>query len=241
MIDSDLQSYVESGFRTVNGMTSGIAMKVMADVLSHQNASGITGPLVEIGSFEGRTFVLLAKLACGSLVATIDSFRHPDANQIERFRSTLDLFQVDRQTVVEMKATSLNISPPMLMEKIKTKARFFHIDGGHRYADVMHDLILANACLKEDGVLCLDDVLHPYYIGLTLAVHDFLRATPALKVFAMVDRESIVAASKYLVCHEKHFERYRSLVETTYASQIRSTRADLMAYTCPIIVHDNTD
>ncbi len=89
--------------------------------------------------------------------------------------------------------------------------------------------------MHEDAVICMDDVLHPYYPGLTLAAHDYLRSNPELAVFAVIDRESIVAASKYLICRKEKIKYYQDFIEKKFSDKLRKVRGDFFTNKALII------
>ena len=51
-------------------------------------------------------------------------------------------------------------------------------------------------------------MLHPGYPILALTVHAFLDANPDWRVLAIIDREDIVGAAKYLLCRRPAIDRY---------------------------------
>lgn len=230
------QNYIESHFSAVKGMSSVISAQVCVELLGFQSSAGISGPIVEIGSFEGRMFVALALASApDEKVYALDTFVFPDESQLDRFRENIKRYGVDPSRVVEKKGNSIDISPLPLKRELGKEARFIHIDGDHRYNGVMHDLMLSHGVMHEDAIICMDDVLHPYYPGLTLAAHDYLKSNPDLAVFAVIDRESIVAASKYLICKRKKLEYYQEFVESKFAHIVRKAKGDFITNRALII------
>jgi len=60
----------------------------------------------------------------------------------------------------------------------------------------------------DGGVIVLDDMLHPGYPSLYLAVHRYLAQHPEMTVLAIIDRETIVAQTKFVLCQTSWFKRY---------------------------------
>uniref|UniRef100_UPI0038F6D5A8 class I SAM-dependent methyltransferase n=1 Tax=Streptomyces niveiscabiei TaxID=164115 RepID=UPI0038F6D5A8 len=87
------------------------------------------------------------------------------------------------------------------------KLRFIHIDGEHSRVALSKDLALATACLAEGGLIVLDDMLHPGYPTLMVAVQDYLAANPDIVPLCIIDRETIVGATKFVLCQRDWFER----------------------------------
>ena len=90
---------------------------------------------------------------------------------------------------------------------------------------MLHDLRLAKAALHGQGVICLDDVLHPLYPALTVAATDWLKANPEFSLFAIVDRESFAAACKFLICRREHAEGYRDALIASAPEHVMKHRA----------------
>ena len=63
--------------------------------------------------------------------------------------------------------------------------------------------------LHPQGIVCLDDMLHPCYPMMTSAVFDYFTRHPEMRLLAVIDREDIVAAAKFLLCRADALERYQ--------------------------------
>ena len=81
-----------------------------------------------------------------------------------------------------------------------SQARFIHVDGEHTPECLSQDLELAHAVLNPRGVMVLDDMLHPGYPTLITTVLAYLERHPQMRVMAILDRESITAAAKFVIC-----------------------------------------
>src|SRR5207247_8213866 len=62
-----------------------------------------------------------------------------------------------------------------------------------------------------------DDMLHPGYPTLITAVLDYLSRHPEMRVMCIVDRESITAAAKFLLCRIDAAARYEQNLMTSFA------------------------
>ncbi len=89
---------------------------------------------------------------------------------------------------------------------------------------------LATAVAAPDGVLALDDMLHPIYPTLALTVHAFLDAEPDWRVLAIIDREDIVGAAKYLLCRKPAVAGYEAWLRAAFAAHVLPMDADFGAY-----------
>jgi hypothetical protein len=76
----------------------------------------------------------------------------------------------------------------------------------------------------------LDDMLHPGYPTLALTVHAFLDANPDWRVLAIVDREDIVGASKYLLCRRPAVGGYAAWLRGAFPAYVWPMAADFVTY-----------
>ena len=113
--------------------------------------------------------------------------------------------------------------------------RFLHIDGEHTAGHLASDLRLAAAVTAPDGVLALDDMLHPIYPTLALTVHAFLGAEPDWRVLAIIDREDIVGAAKYLLCRKRTAPGYEAWLRSAFAAHVLPMDADFESYRALVI------
>jgi Methyltransferase domain len=61
--------------------------------------------------------------------------------------------------------------------------RFFSIDGGHSAEHTINDLKFACDLISNSGVVILDDVFHPHWLGVTEGLCKFLTMSPSLMPF----------------------------------------------------------
>jgi predicted O-methyltransferase YrrM len=216
---ANVDRYVAQGYDEVKGMSSRIAATICGHLLRRQSEAGITGAIAEIGAFEGRFFIALAlALRSGETAVAIDLFTWPSPAVLDRFEAHLGRFGVDRTAVAIIKGDSADLTPDDIADASGGPVRFFHIDGEHSRAALTRDLDLALATLHPEGVICLDDMLHPGYPLLAVAVHDWLARNQEMRVFCIVDREDIVAAAKFLICRDEMFEFYQRDLMTSFPS-----------------------
>ena len=69
--------YVAEGYETVRGMSSRFAATICGHIIRRQSELGIAGDVAEVGTFEGRFFIAMARLisAFSSGAERSDSFR----------------------------------------------------------------------------------------------------------------------------------------------------------------------
>jgi hypothetical protein len=229
--------YLADGFDQVPGMSSRFSAAICARVLRRQSEAGVTGPVLEIGAFEGRFFIAMAlALEAGERAYGVDTFTWPDAAIEERFLANCRAHGVPPERFAAVKRDSLNIAPLELRNVADGKrVRFIHIDGDHGHESLAHDLALAQAVLHPQGVIALDDMLHPEFPLLVVAVHDHLKAHPRMRLFCVIDREDIVASAKFLLCPADAVALYEQDLMTRFAPFYYIMGGDALGHLCVVL------
>ena len=215
--DPAIDRYLNEGYESVRGMSSRFAAAICGHIVRRQREMGIAGDIAEIGTFEGRFFIALALgLAPGEKAVGFDLFDWPNEGVLQRMIDHCTRNGLDPARYVAWKANTRDITPAMLREKLPTKqVRFFHIDGEHEHIPLGVDLELAHAVMHPQGIIALDDMLHPGYPTLIVTVLDYLKRHPEMVVMCIIDREDIVAAAKFLICRKDAVALYeQELMET---------------------------
>lgn len=214
-------------------MSSLFAARILVGLLGRQTAAGLRGHVAEIGAFEGRLLIAMAHcLAEGERALAIDHFAWPDKGVRGRFEANLAAHGVPAGggRVVVHEGDSREMTPEGLTALVGGPVRLFHVDGEHTPGHLTSDLRLATAATLPDGIVALDDMLHPGYPTLALTVHAFLDAQPDWRVLAVVDREDIVGAAKYLLCRRPAVARYEAWLRGAFPAFVWGMRADFVAY-----------
>jgi Methyltransferase domain len=237
---SAVDTYLKAGFVTVPGMSSRFAAAICSGLMRIQTKLGVTGPIAEIGTFEGRFFIALAKaLQPGEIALGMDIFEWPNAQVIDRFEANCLKHGVAADQRRTWKCDSREVSPADLLKRLDgKKPRLFHIDGDHSRASLTKDLALATAVMAPDGLLVLDDMLHPGYPTLMVAVQEYLAAQPDMCVLAVIDRETIVAATKFVLCRRDWFKRYEAVLLEDFKANIWPLGADFEPHWCLVLSLD---
>lgn len=235
-----VDQYIANGYNAVVGMSSQFAAAICCGLLRIQSARGVKGPVVEIGPFEGRFFIALAKaLPAGETALGIDLFDWPNPQVQDRFAANCDKHGVTAERRMIWKADSRTMTPDQLLAKLGGKhPRFIHIDGEHSRKVLAGDLELATAVMDPAGILVLDDMLHPGYPTLMVAVHEYLERHPEMTVLAIIDRETIVAATKFVLCRKDWFKRYEEALLADYKDNVWPLGADFEPHWCLVLSLD---
>jgi hypothetical protein len=200
-------------------MSSRFAAAICGRLICRQSALGIAADLVEIGTFEGRFFIAMALLLQrGEHALGIDRFTWPDPGVYDRFLGNCARAGLPPNSYTAWRADTRMLTLTDLRARLPSGlARFVHVDGEHIPECLTQDLELAHAVLHPDGVIAVDDMLHPGYPTLITTVLDYLARHPEMRVLCIVDRESITAAAKFLICRIDRVALYEQDLMTTFA------------------------
>ncbi|MCZ8181858.1 MAG: class I SAM-dependent methyltransferase [Beijerinckiaceae bacterium] len=227
-----LDAYLARGYEEVRGMSSGFAASIAGHLIRRQSEMGIGGHLAEIGTFEGRFFIAMALgLKAGEHAIGVDVFTWPSEKVLDNLHAHCRRFGLGPAEYTAIKGNTRGMTGDDLLAPAGGGAiRFFHIDGEHDDANVTQDLDLAAPLMHPHGLICLDDMLHPGYPELTESVHRWLRAHPEWRVLAILDREDIVAAAKYVLCRVESVALYEKDLLEAFAAQVFPMGAECVGH-----------
>ncbi len=230
-------AYLASGYDSVVGMSSKFAAAVCGRLMRLQTAMGISGPIAEIGTFEGRFFIALGHaLEPGEVAVGIDLFDWPNPQVLDRFEANCTRHGLPTERRVTWKTDSRSMRPEDLLARAGgKKLRFFHIDGEHTRDALTRDLERAAAVMAPEGLIVLDDMLHPGYPTLMVALHLWLEKNPEWCPLAVLDRETIVAAPKFVLCRRDWFKRYEEPMLDIFKANIWPLGADFEPHWCLVL------
>ena len=121
----------------------------------------LRGQIVEIGCWEGRSTIALAKAAYPETVCAVDTWQGSKGEVSERIAARRDVYTIFMDNVKEL--TAGNVAPFRMTwqewfalndEPIK----FLHIDALHDYDDVKANIETALQFIVPGGIICGDDV-----------------------------------------------------------------------------------
>lgn len=231
-----LDAYLETGYERVRGMSSAFAASICGHMIRRQTELGIAGHIAEIGTFEGRFFIALAHgLAPGEHAIGVDIFTWPSEKVLDNLHENVARHGIAADRYTAIKGSTADMSIADLIAPLQGRQdlqanlpiRFFHIDGQHDEENLTKDLSLALPLMHPQGLIVLDDMLHPSYPGLVETVHKWLRAHPDWLCLAIIDREDIVAAAKYVLCRAEAVATYEQDLLTSFASNVFPMGSDV--------------
>ena len=223
-----LISYLRFGYGNVEGASSKIAAEVAGSLMHYQTGQGWYGPAVEIGVFRGRYAIALAHaLTADEKLIALDLFDGYQPGMEAAFRTNLARHKVPAGAVDVWAVNSGSLPETALRDRIGgAKARLIHIDGEHTYAGLSKDLVLSVQALAPPGIIIIDDMHHPWFPRLMQSMFDFLGANREFQVLAIIDRASVVAAAKYVLCRKDYVGRYTEAILAAFPSRSRRDQAD---------------
>ncbi len=203
--------YFRKDMQAVRGyLTQGSAFALLT-LLEVQRRDGIRGPIAEIGTFHGKTLVGFGLgLLPDEAVLGVDLFVVGGEDFEAAVRANWTRAGLAEPQLRLHRGSSTRIGAAAWAGLLGAPARLVHVDGEHTRAAAAHDLALAASCLAPGGVIVVDDVLHPWYPDITLAVGAFLEAQPEFQAFAIIDRESefMRGGAKMMLARRDDVPRY---------------------------------
>jgi Methyltransferase domain len=171
-------------------------------VLETQRNSGLTGDLLELGCYHGRSAAVLAMhLGDDERLVLVDAFDLPLSEPYGDTPSVGGVLRNLRSAVPDLAEGRIHILKGYSREfplPSGLRVRFAHVDGGHDRQTVKYDLALCASVLVDGGVIVVDDYAHPQHTGVSEGVADFLRADTTFRVLADVNRSGALGRKLYL-------------------------------------------
>jgi predicted O-methyltransferase YrrM len=232
-----VDQYLANGYDDVRGFSSRFSATICGHLLRRQSELGVSGSVAEVGTFEGRLFIAMGlALRNGEHAYGFDLFEWPGSQVLERLLANADTHGLarDRFTPLALDTSQLTASE---FSRVTGSAplRFVHIDGDHSPEALAQDLSLAHANLHPHGLICIDDMLHPPFPFLVVTVHDYLKRNPEMRLMCVIDREDIVGAAKFLLCHTEAVKLYEADLMESFKAQQLTIGGDAMGHVCVVL------
>ncbi|WP_244178883.1 class I SAM-dependent methyltransferase [Streptomyces rubellomurinus] len=148
--------------------------------LARQEKAGVTGDLMEMGAYLGRSAIVIGDhLQPGETFTVCDLFDSdaPDdenaAEMVMSYRKTLtrSAFEANYLSFHDELPEIIQAPTGILADgRLASRSfRFIHIDASHLYEHVVGDIQVARAALQEQGVVVLDDYRSQHTPGVAAA------------------------------------------------------------------------
>lgn len=175
--------------RAIEGMFSEFSMAIIDCPLSLQTVEKISGHILEMGVYRGRSAALLGRwLAPSKRLVLVDIKDHLDRKAIEPFRDAVDYIVQSTAMFKESAAAPY-----------KHAFRFIHIDASHEYRATFAELEMADGMLASRGIIALDDFANLNYSQNIAAIFKYLYTTGAdLRIFLATSEKAYLCSSEDL-------------------------------------------
>lgn len=162
----------------VRGWLAPVDAQVLALMLGLQTSGGVSGDVLEVGVYEGRSAIFLAKLLePEERLVVCDLFGSPAPNAVNRAENDAQYGSLQRATFEENCRRHLGDVPEVhqcpsgdLADRLAAgRFRLVHLDGSHSYEVVRSDIDLARELLGHGGVVVFDDYRSAHTPGVAAA------------------------------------------------------------------------
>lgn len=157
-----------------------------------QKKNGISGNLIEIGTYQGKSAILLA------LMVTINKEKFAICDDFDNKKNKIPVKQL---FLKNLKSFFNDISFTEIYSKKSSQLnseeckniRFFHLDGGHSAEETYQDLKLASESIIESGIIAIDDLFNEFWPGVMEGIYKFLASNKEIVPVA-------IGFNKLLLC-----------------------------------------
>ena len=238
-----LRDYILKNSQSVPGYLHSGSMAVIWSLIEAQDELAVTGDVAEIGVYRGKLSILLSMaLNAAERSFAFDTFSHPEGKLDENeaaYIANMEKFGVGSTTRQVYRTDTNTLDEGDLLRAIGgVSVRLFSIDGDHSRRAVAHDLSLATAVKKDDGVIIADDLFNTWYPEVTEGIIDYFqgqvnRWEPIC--IATANGPMSQGASKLFVAHESHANAYKRFLRVLNRDNFAMTTR-FLGY--PVLVFD---
>ncbi|MFJ2192012.1 class I SAM-dependent methyltransferase [Kitasatospora sp. NPDC087861] len=150
-------------------------------LLAAQTTAGVAGDILELGSYLGRSAVLLGDhLRPGERLTVCDLFDSEAGDADNAAEMAMSYRKTLTRSAFEANYLAFHTTLPEIVQAPTSvladgripagSCRFAHIDASHLYEHVAGDIAVARAALAENGVVALDDYRSEHTPGVSAAV-----------------------------------------------------------------------
>lgn len=135
---------------------------VLSDLV--RTTAGLEGDVLEIGSWEGRSTVALARAVAPDTVHAVDTWAGSPGEISEQLASERDVYATFLENMAELTDGNVEVHRMdwrVYMDQHREPIRFAFIDALHTYEEVKEQIRAIRPWLVPGGLICGDDVHHP--------------------------------------------------------------------------------
>jgi predicted O-methyltransferase YrrM len=188
----------------IEGMMSPFSMAVVDSLLAFQQVRGITGDVLEMGVYHGKSAAILGRrMSSNETLHLYDIADYFDRKNLERAGANIRYNIANTERLYRWN-----------LRKQKKSIRFCHIDASHMFNPTIHEISIADYVLAKDGIVCLDDYTNLNYSQILAATFKYLfTKSTNLTMF-------LVTAEKAYLCRRNAFPIYGQFVLDEIRSQV---------------------
>jgi len=206
--------YLRSGHKKVEGWLDVSSARYIFELAKLQNESGKGGAAVEIGVHHGKLFTLMHLAGSRTRDLAIDVFDFQNFNTDRsgrgdraRFEENLTNYGGDLEKVTIWEKSSQSVTGEDIIAEVGQVA-MFSVDGGHTRELVLNDLKLADASLRDDGIVILDDFFNEYWPEVSIgSVEYFNDPASRLKPFAISPGKMYLCAPQWNAFYRENLRK----------------------------------
>jgi hypothetical protein len=207
--------YLRSGLSSVEGFCESATALYLSGLEVAQRGLGVSGDVCEIGVHHGKSFFCLALgLPPGDRAVAVDVFEDQAANVDRSGRGDRETFEKHQFRLgcgeVEVLAVSSLLLEATGFLEAGPRFRMFSIDGGHTAAVTHNDLRVAERTVVPGGLVAVDDLLNPHWLGVVTGLFDYWFSGGSLVPAVLVPNKLLLTTS------EQEARRYRDLMRERF-------------------------
>lgn len=168
----------------------------------------LSGGITEIGVHHGKFFIMLNSFTNSNETSyAIDLFGNQELNIDKSGKGNLEIFKKNLQNYDKHQGKNVKIIAGDSLDKSIIKnlptnhSKFVSIDGGHTHYHIKNDLEIAEKIVAHNGLIFIDDFLHPKWLGVTEGIFNYLEQKNALVPLA-------VGFNKLVMCNISYHQLY---------------------------------
>ena len=220
--NNPFDKFLSEGFKAVPGWVVADLpefLRLLKDVEWNKE-----GGVAELGVYMGRFFLLLrAMLDTAEPSYGIDIFEDQALNLdfsgtnkarqdvFQTYIDKYDAFGGEGIQIIKGDSTSSKTQAELAEAIPEGSIRFFSIDGGHTKIHTLNDLKIAEKYVADAGVVILDDILHPHWLGVMDGLVQYLSDFPTLVPFA-------VGHNKMFLCKFSYHQKYLEIAQKSHSA-----------------------
>lgn len=221
--------YLRRGIGTVEGWLNMSTAVYLSGLEVVQRSAGPDGDVCEIGIHHGRSFLCLALGLPGNQRAiAIDLFPDPAENVDGRdkralFERNLARHGARLESVEVIRTSSLELERLGFLLPGR-RFRIFSVDGGHTTEITLNDLVVAERTILDGGLVVLDDVLNPHWLGVITALFQYWSKGGTLVPAVLVPNKLVLSTTT------EHAAAWRRRMRDGFAAGLTKSDVPLGEY-----------